>query len=101
MNWYIGQIIVCVKSHSKGWVKENQVYDIQALRAGCCATHIDVGMKGQDMTGSGLFQTNCCGCNKRIYNGTDNTLWFDECLFAPLDTLDEQIKEALTTSIEI
>lgn len=101
-NWHIGQDIVCIKTHSKGYSKEGNVYTVKSLRKRCCHVQIDIGEKVPDRTGSGKWTTTCSGCKSEIDNGTDNTAWLSERLFAPLDTLTDitEIEEILKQPIE-
>jgi len=100
MNWYIGQEIVCVEFHKEGFVKEGNIYKINDIRKGCCSNaDIDVGKK--DPKDANTYGTNCRYCNKTMNNGSNNTIWFDESRFAPLQDMTEQISELLEQKIKI
>lgn len=88
MNWYIGQEIVCIKSHSQGIVEEGKVYTIQGLRQSCCSVCIDIGCK----TNRGY--TKCGKCNT-IYYPPDEIYWILERLFAPIEYNQQAISELL------
>ena len=86
MNWYIGQDIVCIKTHSQGVVTKDQVYTINALRlTPCCkkVIEIDIGKVVPAIYGS---KTDCVICG-RTYNNSDKNWWITERMFAPLDSL--------------
>ena len=92
-NWYIGQDIVCIKTHPEGLVKEGEIYTIKAL-CKCCNINIQVGVKSP----TGLSY--CIYCDKNFY--PDTYQWFSEIRFAPLDTLTDisEIEEILNQPIE-
>ena len=97
-NWYIGQDIVCIKTHSQGVVKEGNVYTIKSLSGALCkCSHvmIDVGIK-QDYE---LGECPNCKTHNIPLNGI---MWIYEALFAPLDTLTDisEIEEILNQPIE-
>ena len=77
--FFIGQDIVCVKTHSMGIVKEGRVYSINSLRKGCCEIDIDVGIRKQG-------HVSVCDCGDR--EKTD-IWWLSERLFKPLDELSD------------
>lgn len=95
MNWYIGQPIVAIRSHSRKFFTKGQEFTIKALKAGCCAAckvDIDIGLK---YDGDG---THCPDCGAIEHTDIN---WFNEICFAPLDfdiseltkILKEPIKE--------
>lgn len=92
-NWYIGQDIVCIKTHSRGLIKEGDIFNIKALM-NCCQVSIDIGV----LSPNGL--THCSSCKKIFYPYPYH--WFSERLFAPLDTLTDisEIQEILNQPIE-
>lgn len=78
--FYIGQDVVCIKTHSMGIVKEGDVYNIKELRKGCCDVQIHVGL----LTDTKYTR---CFCGKlELGNGI---IWFSESLFKPLDELSD------------
>lgn len=79
MNWYIGQEIVCIKTHSEGLVKKNETYIIQSLKK-CCSINIDVGVRNS----RGSI---CSKCMEK--DMVTNIIWFSENLFAPLMDISE------------
>lgn len=96
-RFYIGQDVVCVKTHSRSIVKEGEVYTIKSLRS-CCScvpVMIDVGKTKQE------YVTN--GCGKCCYIlPPSTTLWLGAALFKPLDSLTniEELTEILEQPIE-
>lgn len=98
-NWYIGQDIVCIKTHSRGHVKEGETYIIKSLREGfckCTKVQISIGMKSNNN-----YQS-CTRCGITMVKKGDNSIWFSERLFAPLDSLTDisEIQEILNQPIE-
>ena len=78
--WYIGQDIVCIKTHSQGVVKEGQVYTIRGIKQGCCKVEIDVGVPVY-----GDKYSRCRSCGK--VEKSNGVHWIYETLFKPLDEL--------------
>ena len=96
-NWYIGQDIVCIKTHSKGVVKEGNVYTIKSLQSSTCncqKVYIDVGNTHK-------YNNMQCGVCDTIFI-SNCIYWHSETLFAPLDTLTDisEIEEILNLPIE-
>lgn len=88
--WYIGQEIVCVRSHSQGHVTEGNVYKIRSLKASncnCYSTIIDIGQYSH----ADASYCPVCG-NERSCNGIR---WFSERLFVPLEYDQQAIEELL------
>ncbi len=89
MNWYIGQEIVCIKTHSQGAVIEGKFYTINGLKTPTCSCKhilVDVGLV--------IFSRHySCSCGHRTKN-TDDVWWLWENLFAPLSEISE-VHEAL------
>lgn len=81
MNWYIGQEIVCIKSHSKNAVVKDRIYTIKGIRSKCCHNQLDVGVT-TDITN---FYCRSCG---HEYNDI-GVWWISEKLFAPLMDISE------------
>jgi hypothetical protein len=88
MNWYIGQEIVCIKTHSKGMVTKGRVYTIDALSIGCCVTIISVGIPSL----AAGYRCSSCGA---LTLKADSKYWFSELLFAPLEFNQEAIDELM------
>lgn len=91
MNWYIGQEIVCIKTHSQGMVKRGQTFIIKGLSNGfcrCTAVLIDVGVISNNL------RVECKYCNV-IINKNSNVHWFAESYFSPLEYNQEAIDELL------
>lgn len=85
-RFYVGQEVVCVKTHSKGYVNEGSHYTIMALSTGVCSCSsviVDVGIKLQEN------HVSRCGVH-RAYAPKNGNVWFSEKLFAPLQTQSEE-----------
>ena len=94
MNWYIGQEIVCIKTHSQGYVKRGQTFTIRGLRLSNCICNnveIDVGINCPHKK---RFH-NCTGCKTRTQEMPYGARWFSQSLFAPLEYNQEAIDELL------
>lgn len=86
MNWYIGQEIVCVKTHPERVVKESKIYTIKALRTSACKckeVKIDVGAFVE--SGYGIYTHVCSTCGSKYNKGVDRTWWLSETRFRPID----------------
>lgn len=93
MNWYIGQKIICVKTHSWGVVKKGQVFIIKGLSESICTCYavlIHVGLTIETTS-------RACGMCGIVGTFTDNTYWLGEVLFAPIK--DEEIGNTTTEEI--
>lgn len=80
MSWYIGQEIICIKSHSCGIIKRGQTFIIKGLsssRCKCSYILIDIGIVSKTGVGE------CTNCNQ-VYR-QDDIWWLREELFSPLD----------------
>lgn len=89
MNWYIGQKIVAIRTHSEAVFKEGDIFLINGLAQGCCYVRIDIGIEGNGIT-------HCNTCKKMRQN--NGVWWMDERNFAPLDEMtahESAIKELL------
>jgi hypothetical protein len=98
-NWYIGQDIVCIKSHSQGVVKEDEVFVIKGLRtAPCNCGNIEINI-GIISNGEVLHECGSCGAVTTRY---ESSRFLSERIFAPLDTLTDisEIEEILSQPIE-
>lgn len=91
MNWYIGQEIVCVKTHSEKAVIRGRTYKINGLKRSYCNcghTIIDVGIASP---------ANCihfCAKCKFQYRSV-GICYISEQLFAPLDQDISELTEVL------
>jgi hypothetical protein len=82
MNWYIGQEIVCIKSHSNLAVIKGKIYTINGIVKPCCDVLLDVGITIH----TPLVQCSICK-GLRYANGDE---WYlSESLFAPLMDISE------------
>ena len=97
MNWYIGQEIVCIQTHSGKLVIEGQIYTIASLRQGCCSIDINVGIKSNNPYG--LYRIECHNCGYISQLSNDATAWFCETLFAPLEYDQQAIEELLENTL--
>ena len=96
MNWYIGQEIVCVKTHSNKAVVRGRTYTIKSLERSPCKCPdvlIDVGLSDY----GDLYQ--CCDC-RMSFEDTSNVFWFSEYLFAPLDQDISELTEILSQPVK-
>jgi hypothetical protein len=92
MNWYIGQEIVCIKTHSQGLVKRGGIYTIMGLQPSKCkceGVDINVGIVG-DAKSYSL----CSDCH-HIWFDFSSVHWFGEQLFAPLEYNQDAINELM------
>jgi hypothetical protein len=89
MKWYIGQEIVCIKTHPEGLVKKGEIYVIQKLSQCKCCILIDVGV----ITNQGC---QCQECNT-IVSEYDN--YFYESRFAPLEYNQDEINKLLENTL--
>lgn len=101
MNWYIGQEIVCIKTHSRGAIVKGKVYTIQGLKQGCCSVFIHVGVFAKLTHGKFGFKTLCSLCGKLTDDGADPTYWFSETLFAPIEYDSQAIEELLQIEVKL
>lgn len=95
MNWYIGQEIVCIKTHSQGIVKKGDIYTIQSLRkpeCGCRIVLIDVGIIQPDKA-----QLHCAICNyiSKAIDHENSIWWISSRIFVPLEYDKEAIEELI------
>jgi len=85
-NWYIGQRIVCIKTHHQGFFKKGQEFTITGLMQGCCHIELDIGITcNHDIT-------QCLTCGS-LSKATNATAWFREVYFVPLDEWNEAYKK--------
>ena len=91
-NWYIGQQIVAVVDHSHGRFKRGDEFVIKGLKAGFCGcvkVLIDIGLRDYS---SPYNQCLRCGEIDPVVGGV---LWYSETNFAPLEPIQEAIKELM------
>jgi len=96
-KWYIGQEIVCIRTHSRGIVKSGQIYKIVGLSTSKCKcsnlTLIDVGIRNiADFVKCGICHIN--------YRELSDAWWLHEILFAPLEYDQNEIEKLLEIKIE-
>jgi hypothetical protein len=96
-QWYIGQQIVCIRTHSRGIVKSGEIYKIVGLSTSKCkcvnSTLIDVGIKATADFGK-------CGICHTKYQKVRDAWWLHEILFAPLEYDQNEIDKLLEINIE-
>lgn len=100
MNFHINQDIVCIRSHSRGAVKEGETYTILGLKQTPCVCEtllIDVGIGSQFQ----LPKIVCCPVCGYQEISNNPIHWFDCRLFKPLDELTniDELKEVLEKPI--
>jgi len=85
MNWYIGQPIVAIRTHTQGDFKKGEEFQIKALTAGCkCGNSsilIDIGLRKA---------TKCNSCDTYHWGS-----FYKEVSFAPLDQDISELTEIL------
>ena len=101
MNWYIGQEIVCIKTHSQGVVVKGKVYTIQGLKQGCCEVDIHVGIFTKLEDWQIWFLSSCDRCGHCEDSGLDSTHWLSETIFAPLEYDSQAIEELLQIEVKL
>ncbi len=97
MNWYIGQEIVCIKTHSKGYVERGKIYTIKVLQKGhcnCTDILVDVGI-------TTTIAIHFCSSCDIMWGNKTNAYWFSERLFAPLEYNQQAIDELLEQPCEV
>ena len=102
-NFHIGQDVVCIKTHSKGIVKEGDVFTVKGLRESTCKCNdIEIHVGIYDTLGYNSYRNSCMICGWQGELTTSNVWWFSNILFAPLDTLTDisEIEEILNQPIE-
>jgi hypothetical protein len=89
----IGQKVVCVKTHSKGAVKEGEIYTVLDLKVDCCKNFVlDVGIRQREYPPDQLFY--CVNNTHLMYD--DGIWWIGYRLFKPIDDLyNEEIEELM------
>lgn len=95
MNWYIGQEIVCIRTHSQRKVIYGKTYVIKGLRETSCKCNyvlIDIGIR------ISFSKSFCYRCGD--LNFADSIGYFNEILFAPLDQDISELTEILEQPIK-
>ncbi len=87
MNWYIGQEIVCINAKGVGELKNGKIYTIQSLSKNCKCNQVNIDVGISDGKG-----TCCYICRTDVSN---NTRWFMESRFTPLEYNQDAINELL------
>jgi len=100
MNWYIGQDIVALRTHSNRVFKEGDTFTIRGIKkCECikCGDYIilDIGLGRHPQAG----QTIQCADRHGIPYLCDGTIWMSEISFKPLDELADisELVEVLET----
>ena len=95
MNFYVGQKVVCVKSHSMGLYKKGQVFTVQVVRKEkCCGVvTINIGVKTH-------YYIMTCSLCRTDYRDED---YYVSSSFRPLqeEKGDKFIEDFLTETVEI
>lgn len=97
MRWYVGQRVVCIKTHPDKVVTKGLYYIIKGIKQSCCGGGLvlDVGIK--DFDDSADF-CRCADCGK--LSRYDAVWWLCESRFAPIDELSDYTVETLLNEIE-
>ncbi len=91
MNWYIGQEIVAIRTHSQRLIIRGRTYKIKQLQiTPCKCNNVDIDV-GIPHTYNGIVECNMCGIK---YSSNGHT-WIDERNFAPLDQDISELTEIL------
>jgi hypothetical protein len=97
VDYTIGDDIVCVKTHSRGVVKENELYVARALKTQSCCSRVvvDVGVGVKDNVDCDI-----CDCGS-ITRNIDSVWWLDAHRFKKLDSLVniEELTEVLSETV--
>lgn len=85
-EFYVGQRVVCVRSHSMGVVAVGKTYVVNGVRkCAICPRHaLDVGIASPNPWAMSLC---VCGSTKESMG----IYWVGERLFRPIDSLTEQM----------
>lgn len=86
----IGQKVVCVKSHSLGFVIKGKIYTVHE-KSNCTCIAIYVGIS------QGYTSGYCCNCKKII---TSDKAYIHESLFAPIKEDGSSLSLTLEIDIE-
>ena len=84
MNWYIGQEVVCVRTHPDKVVVRGKTYPIKGLKQSACRCkniNIDVGIRANHAIYSEYSRCNVCNDVELV----GDIFWLHENRFAPLD----------------
>jgi hypothetical protein len=98
--WTIGKKIICIKSHSQGVFKENDVFTLKGIYKDICKCPLlkfDIGFKTDKFIGY------CPSCKEKNINEEHyRGIWlFNENLFKPLDeTYAEEVLENIMENIK-
>lgn len=85
-NFYPGQRVVCVKTHSQGAVRKGDIKTIDAIGSCTCGhVNLDVGLVHS-------WPVNHCRVCDRRY-AANGIWWISADLFRPFDELDACIEE--------
>lgn len=84
-KFFVGQRVVAIREHSQGKFRKGIEYIIRGNYKPCCTNLVDIGV-----IGTGILSN--CVCNK-IFESPDETHWFDENSFAPVELSDLTIEK--------
>lgn len=86
MSFYVGQKVVCVKTHSQGDPKAGNTYTVRAIALCSCGNiGLDVGLPGRPYA-NGTY----CICSERRSISRDG-FFPSAFLFRPIDPLHEAL----------
>lgn len=99
MNWYIGQDIVAIDTHPNKIFKKGDVFTIKGLQIQFCKCKYVVINVGKIANFTQYICTRC-NCSRPQ---TDSVYWFDEHMFAPLDSFvnQEELEEVINQVVTI
>ena len=98
-DFYVGQEVVCIKSHSQGVVIKDTVYTIKKIKESPCNCRgmlwVDVGIPSPN------YFSRCTRCNRR--HPASGIWWLNSALFTPLDEIADirELTEILEQKVEL
>jgi epoxyqueuosine reductase QueG len=101
MNWYIGQRIVAIRTHSKKRFKLGDEFTIKKLQSSTCkckGIEIDIGHK-HSYSGD-KYQFLCTDCNT-VCPINSYIQWYDKHNFSPLDEMEAAISELMEEAMPV
>ena len=81
MKFEIGQEVVCIKSHEKGYVTKDKVYIIKNIiesKCNCNECLIDIGLRDY------VIRHSICGKCRTNQENIDDIIWLGSSRFIPI-----------------